>query len=263
MRALATALLLLPLPAGAVPMSAWSKASLREDFARMRYTTAQRVLELRAFDLSRAPGVKGFTLGRSRVKEGKWIQGGLVIYYKSGKGLHMWGRSLGPASKVRHVALVDLARKETLVPTNRHSWGASTVKQPASKARWPVLIVQAENLTTGRQRHETYLVSLKEPAKPRLLLRLTTLSRRRGEPRRSVGRKGRRSVRLPRYAGTRVGALRFTRRKGAAPELQITEKLISTQYNRCKEPKPKPTRYLLQEGRFVRQPGKPTVGGCR
>ena len=37
----------------------------------MRYTTVKRVVELRAFDLKRAPGVKGFTLARARAKEPK------------------------------------------------------------------------------------------------------------------------------------------------------------------------------------------------
>lgn len=257
MRAFATVLLLfmlLPAPASAYPMSAWGKDSLKKDFARMRYTTADRVLELRAFDLSRARGVKGFTLGRGRVKGAKWIQGGLVIYFRSGKGYRMWGQGMGLARKVRPVALVDLARKQTVVSTGHHFWGSRTIKEPPGKVRWPVLIVQAESLSGDRLEHETFIISLKTPTKPRLLLRLRTLSRRQGEPK-GKGRK------FARFAGTRVDGLRFIKRKGA-PQLQITEQRISTRYNRCKEPKPTPTLYLLKEGRFVRQPSKPGSSGC-
>lgn len=243
-------------PAAGYPMSAWNKKSLTSDFARMRYTTADRVVELRAFDLKLAPGVKGFTLGRSRVKDGTWVHGGVVIYYNSGKGYRMWAQGMGGARKVRPLALVDLVAAETVVPTNAHFWGTRSVKEPTRRARWPVLIVQSESLHGSRLKHETFLISLKEPKKPRLLFRLVTLSRRQGTPRAKGGR-------YPRFAGTRVGALRFVKKKNTAPALLITETRISTRFNRCKAPKPVPTRYLLQKGRFVKQPKKQRPGGCR
>ena len=245
-------------PAGAYPMSAWNKDSLKKDFARVFFTKVAKVEELRVHDLKRVRGVVGFTLGRYRSKDGKWTYAGVVVYRRCGKKYCMSHQGLHGADKVRALGLLDLSVKKARFAPGLGTWlsRGGPIKEPPHRARWPVLVVQTEQVHDDRKEQVVSLLSLKDPKRLARLLRLTTRSRQVGEPRK-------RGHRYPRYAGNRVTMVRLIHPKGKAPRLEVLEVLISTRYDRCLKPKPVPVIYELKKGRFARMPGKAKTGGCR
>lgn len=256
---LLVALTLASVSAEAYPLRVWSKTRLQHDFAARHFTTIDRVLEVRAVDLKRVPGVLGFTLGRHKSKDGKWTYAGVVVYAKCGKKkVCISGVRLNGADKVRGLALVDLSAKETRVSLGGGFSLGRQVKEPSRAARRPLLLVEIERTHGKHQTREVTMISLKEIKNAKRLLRVTTLSTTKGEaPTR--GRRGRRS----RFNGRRVTALRFLRAPGKQPQLEVFEKRISTRFNRCLQPKAEPIRYHLEGSRFVMQPRKGGLPGCR
>jgi hypothetical protein len=246
-------------PAAEVPLTAWRLSSLKQHFADTRHTTVRHVEELGIYDLKQARGVLGFTLGRFRSKNGRWSRGGMVVYRPCGKKVCFSSMALETASKVRAVRLVDLSAKEDRIAFGTGSWfppRRGRVKEPPKRARWPVLVVQTEHLSDDqRLKRQLYLVSLKDPDQPAVLVSLTTLSTRKGE----IGRT-RRGFR--RFNGTKVTGLRLVRERGKPLRMEVTEERISTRFNRCKKPKPVPVVYEMKEGRFVQQPREHWSGAC-
>ncbi|MCK5796878.1 MAG: hypothetical protein KAI47_06840, partial [Deltaproteobacteria bacterium] len=249
--------------AGAYPLTAWSKTSLKKDFAKTHSTTVKQIEKLKIYNLKSAKGVRGFTLGRYRSKSGKWSYAGITVYHACGAKLCLASLSLGGAQRVRAVRLLDLTARQTVIRVARGPWFASHrghVTEPLRPPRWPVLVLQTERIYGHHKSQEVHFISLKSPGHPLKLAAITTLSTH-ATP---IG-KGRTSPRRrqPRYTGTRVTLLRAIKTPGKPPRLLVKEKMISSRFNRCKEPKAVPTTYDLKKGRFVRQFRGLRRGGCR
>jgi hypothetical protein len=249
------------------PLTRWNKNSLKQDFAKTHYTTVKQVEELQVYILKQARGVEGFTLGRFRTKDGKYSRGGVTIYYTCGKELCL-SRASFSADKMQVVRLLDLSDKETSISVSGGAWFAlrsGEVKEPPRRARWPVLVVKTEQTYDRTMRQKIHLISLKRPARPAVMARITTLSTQKGGPS-SSSRGSRRGPRRgpPRFNGTRVTSLRAVKAPGKPPRLVVTKQRISTRFNRCKQRKPKPVYWDLKDGGFGEPLGKlGGLGGCR
>ncbi len=244
----------------AVPLTVWRRSSLEQHFAKAHFTTVKQLAEFRVYDLKQVPGVTGFTLGRFTSKSNKATFGGAVLYCINGKKFRTAAIRLGAAKRVRAMSIIDLHARESTISPQIGSWLAArrgTVKEPPRAARWPVLTFQTEQLYSQHLKQEVHLISLKHPERPELLKRISTLSTWKGEGKRSRGR------RPSRFNGTRVTSLRLLREKGKPLRLRVMEQRISTRFNRCLEPESEPIIYEYKDGRFIQQPRKGGLGGCR
>lgn len=264
-RLLASSVLLLSLALGAQlasasPLSSWSKKRLAQGFALGRHTSADRVLDVRGYDLKSVRDVAGFILGRHRSGHGKWTTAGVVFYVRCGQRFCLPSLSLGAADTLRGRQLVDLAAKETRIP---HHVGYR-VLEPTRRARRPLLLIQTERRDGSHLTRAVVMISLEDSKHPKKLLGLTTSSERLGESRPTRGRgRGIGRGRLPRFKGRSVTSMRFLQQPGKPITLEVMERRISTRFNRCREPEPRPTRYLLKGERFVMQFEKGGLPGCR
>jgi len=242
-------------PAGAYSLRSRSKRSLEREYARSLSTIPAQVQELKAYDLSRAGGVVGFTLGRHRSKDGRRSHSGAVIYFRCGEKLCLAAVRLLTAEKIRSLQLLDLAARATTLRL-QGPWVGGTVTEPSHTARWPVLVVEAEHTKDQHRSKQLSLISLRTPRKPYSLVSFTTLDTRVGAA------PDRRRGRHPRFNGRRVTSARVTAEPGRPPQLIVMEKRISTRFNRCRAPEPEPTIYELENKRFVLKSEPRGLGGC-
>jgi hypothetical protein len=216
------------------------KSELKADMAKLLRLPVGNVLTAQGYDLKGVRGCFGISLGTYRAKSSNWVRGVMVVYFKSRRGMRMTLRHLGAAKWVRPIKVVDLLGSRTrLTPRGHLSY---TVQGPAGRIRWPAVLVVSEGNIGSDRVQWTYIYSLSTPGQPVQMLRLTTLTRRAAK--RSCPR-----CPMPRYVGRRVEGMTFRRVKGST-ELTVSERLISSRYDRCRRPSPTRTVYRAVKGRF-------------
>jgi|GEM_PF-3375023 len=267
MKTLTRLSLLLVLLAIAAPAAAWSperrdEAALKKDFAAAFGVAPELVVEARYYEIRGTPKQPGFILGRFREKpDAKWVFPGIAVYFKKPgdpqQDRFYLGRTwLGSAAKaLTPIALVDLDAERKLLDVSSRKWQHADRPATSLKPRWPALLVAAERDESGDVTEiDLVIVSLKDPAAPRVLLDRGLLSRQPEPTREEMERE-----RYPPYmlVGHTVERIRFER-DGETRKMTLTERGIDTRWNGCLAPGRYDRIFVLGDGehaRFVEPPG--------
>ncbi|MCA9672630.1 MAG: hypothetical protein KC503_43850 [Myxococcales bacterium] len=221
-----------------------SKAQLEADLRRVAHPAVARVVSVTAGDVRGAKGLYGFALFSYEARAPtRQLICGVLLYFGATGGLRITWRHLGSTERLAALALVDLARKRSVVPLR---WGrqrsALSLGTRRARVRRPLLLIEATRSSVPSESRRLVVLDVTPSTLRRggvkQLLQLTSLESHRasrGSP--------------ARFRGIAVTRLTFERARGTH-RLRVRQTPISTRNNPCRAPEPDVLTYTLTGGRY-------------
>jgi hypothetical protein len=251
-----------------------AESNVQQTLARALGIAVTQIVDARSFSLQSSPEASGVVLGRYRESGTAWTFPVVGVHHPCPAGTCLSVLRLGQATNaMAPLALVDLEQPLAPVGSIDPLWMSQKVREPAQKARWPLLIIASEHQlqppkedkpqrTHGREERieqTLYFVSLRSGKAPKLLHEHRLLEKSpESDDDASRGSPGRVGQRLE---GLRIG------RQGPDLIMSVIERDIDSRFSRCLRPEPLERRYRLVEDRFQESPNKAAQkaprGGCR